>query len=606
VLLSLIDDPARRRRAALLIAAWKRLGRRSAAVLIALGSLAAAASGAAEAAVRVYPIAGSRLATPQTEIAFRGISPAQLGAVSVVGSRSGTHTGQIAGDSDGHGASFVASSRFVAGETVTVKTSLPILGGQGATFSFTIQNPAGLIQPPARRYATPRVPGDSVRYHSRPDLRPPTVRITRSDVHAQDIFLTPMRGPLQWGPMIVDRTGQLVWFLPLSGAKSLSADFRVQSYLGQPVLTWWQGYVNFGVGEGSDVIFNRRYQQIAAVQAGNGLKADLHEFTITNSQTALITSYNLVRWNARSVGGSRDQRVINCTVQEVDIRTARVLFQWDSLDHIPIADTYAKKPRSRNAPLDYFHINSVQRDFDGNLIISARNTWAVYKINYATGAVMWELGGKHSSFKMGPGTSTAFQHHATIHRGGLITIFDDGATPRVHPQSRALLERINPRKHTVTLVRELDHAPKLVAAFEGSVQLLADRHVFVGWGEQPYFTEYDAGGRELFDGRITGANSSYRAYEFAWHSQPSEPPAVAVRGAGHGRTRVYASWNGATDVAFWQVLAGPSPTSLGYVGMARRSGFETAIAVKTQQPYVAVRAVSASRQVLAVSKAVAR
>ncbi len=313
-----------------------------------------------------------------------------------------------------------------------------------------------------------------------------------------------------------------------------------------------------------------------------------------------------MRWNASSIGASREQKVLNCTVQEIDIRTGRVLFQWDSLDHVPLRDTYKRKPHSRNQLFDYFHINSVQRDFDGNLIISARNTWAVYKVNYRTGAIMWELGGKHSSFRMGPGTSIAYQHHATVHSGGLITIFDDGASPQVHPQSRGVVERINRRKRRVTLVRELDHTPKLVAAFEGSVQLLGNSHLFVGWGARPYFTEYNAGGHELFDGRIAGGNSSYRAYELPWHARPATPPAVALRRGAKGATVAYASWNGATGVAFWQVLGGPSASSLRALATARRGGFETAISVRTKQPYLAVRALDSSHRPLAVSAAVAR
>ena len=605
MLLSRGDDPARRPRAAVLSPVGRCFGALLAAVALvslALTGQALAASGQ----VRVYPIPGSRLAPVHTEIAFRNVVPSQLGPVSVIGSRSGPHAGSVLGDSDGRGVSFRPDKPFVAGETVTVKTFLRILRGRGGAFSFKIETPAGIVRPPAVRYATPRVRGDVIRYASRPDLRPPTVHIDRGDRQAGDVFLTPMRGPVQWGPMIVDRTGRLVFFAPVSGSKTLASDFRVQRYLGQPVLTWWQGYVNFGVGEGDDVIYDRHYRPLTTVQAGNGLRADLHEFTITSSQTALITSYNVVRWNAASIGASRHQKVLNCTVQEIDIRTGRVLFQWDSLDHVPLTATYKPKPHSPNQLFDYFHVNSVQRDFDGNLIISARNTWAVYKINDATGAVMWELGGKHSTFKMGPGTATAFQHHATVHAGGLVTIFDDGATPRVHPQSRGLVERINPRRHTVTLVRELDHTPKLVATFEGSVQLLGDRHLFVGWGEQPYFTEYDPHGHELFDGRIAGANSSYRAYEFSWHAQPADPPAIAVgRGRG-GRTNVYASWNGATDVGWWQVLAGSGPSGLHLVSMVRRSGFETTISFKTKQPDVAVRALDASKHVLGLSKLVAR
>ena len=590
------DDQTQRRRTIVLSRVLR------ATVIAIVGSLLPAAAASASAQVSVYPIPGSQLATVHTEITFRGVSASKLGPISVHGSQSGSHAGRIAPDSDGDGASFVPTATFRPGETVTVKTFLRVLNGHGGSFRFNIEIPDGSIYAPAIRYATPRVRGDVVRYRSEPGFAPSAIRINRQYSGAKDVFLTPMRGPLQWGPMIVDRFGHLVWFHPVSGSKTLASNFQVQRYFGQPVLTWWEGYVNFGVGQGHDVIFDRHYRPIGVVSAGNGLNADLHEFAITRRGTALITSYSLVRWNARSVGASRQQKVMNCTVQEIDIRTGRVLFQWDSLDHIPVSDTYEQRPPNGGHPFDYFHINSVQRDFDGNLIISARNTWAIYKINYHTGAVMWELGGKHSSFKMGPGTSTAFQHHAQVHSGALVTVFDDGATPQIHKQSRALLERLNLHKHTVTLVHEYDHSPSLLASFEGSVQLLANGHVFVGWGEQPYFSEFDRRGREIFDGRIVGGNSSYRAYEFAWNSQPESPPSLAVRRSTNGAT-VYASWNGATDVGSWQVLAGPTPTTLKPVATARRNGFETAISVRTKDQYFAVRALSPARRALATSAA---
>ncbi len=591
------DDQAQRLRTIV-------LSRAARAALLAAAVLLLGAGVADAGQVAVYPIPGSRLATVHTEIAFRGIAVSKLGPISASGSRSGAHPGRIAPDSDGDGASFIPSTPFDPGETVTVRTFLHVLNGRGGSFRFKIETPDGSIYPPPSRYATPRVRGDVVRYRSQPGLSPSAIRITHQYSGAKDVFLTPMRGPLQFGPMIIDRFGHLVWFYPVPGPTDLASNFQVQRFEGQPVLTWWEGYVNFGVGQGRDVIFDRHYRPLALVSAGNGLNADLHEFTLTRRGTALITSYSLVRWNASSIGASKHQKVMNCTVQEIDIRTGRVLFQWDSLDHIPVKDTYEKRPPNGGRPFDYFHLNSVQRDFDGNLIISARNTWAVYKINYRTGAVMWELGGKHSSFKMGPGTSTAFQHHANVHSGALVTIFDDGATPQVHRQSRALLERLNVHKHTVTLVREFDHSPSLVTPFEGSVQLLPNGHVFVGWGAQPYFSEYDRRGHQIYDGRIVGGNSSYRAYEFNWNSQPDTTPALAVSPKGKGAT-VYASWNGATDVDSWQVLAGSSPTSLKLVATAKRDGFETAIRVGTREPYFAVRALSSGRRALATSAAAA-
>ena len=368
------------------------------------------------------------------------------------------------------------------------------------------------------------------------------------------------------------------------------------------MLTFWQGDVPHPSGQGVDVILNRHYQRIATVHAGNGLMADLHEFTITPQGTAWITAYSLVHWDGTGVGRGKDINVLNCTVQEIDIPTGNVLFQWDSLDHIGLRDSYLAPATNPRVPYDYFHVNSVQPEPDGNLIVSARDTWTVYEINGSSGSVMWKLGGKHSSFRMGRGTRTAYQHDALMHSGGLLTIFDDGATPEVHSQSRAVLERINVRKRTATLVHEYDHRPKLLATYEGSVQRLANRHTFVGWGDAPYFTEFDRRGRQIFDGRLRGANSSYRAYEFSWEGEPTTVPDIAARTRGRDSTTVWASWNGATDVSRWRVLTGKSSKQLTRMATASRAGFETAIKVRGQRRYVAVQALASSGRVLAQSR----
>ena len=561
------------------------------AALLACGSAAAAA-----AAISVYPVPGSRVATPETQISFRGLAPSALGTISVTGSASGVHAGHLSADSDGRGASFYPDAPFAPGEVVTVRTSLPIIGGQGGTFEFTVQHPAPAVLPSDHSPA-PRRRNDVESFRSRPDLRPVAVRIRQAYSGASDIFLTPMRGPLQWGPMIVDRWGHLVWFLPLSGPTTTATNFTVQHYGGQPVLTWWQGFIN-GFGQGVDVILDHHYRRLTTVHAGNGLTADLHEFSITPQGTALLTAYRPVYWDASSVGASRNLDVLNCTVQEIDIRTGNVLFQWDSLDHVPLRDSYMPVPKPGAGAFDYFHVNSIQQSADGNLIISARNTWAVYKLDHTTGAVMWTLGGRDSSFKMGPGTRTAFQHDAILHPGNLMTIFDDGAWPKVHRQSRVVVERLKLKARTATLVRAIDHKPKVIAGIEGSAQLLGNGNIFVGWGQGGFFSDYDRRGRQIYDGRFVGPQSSYRAFEFAWHGQPDTPPALAVRRRSGGASVVYASWNGATDVARWRVLAGPSPHALRPLITARRHGFETAIGVRTERRYVAVVAIGSSGQVL--------
>jgi hypothetical protein len=552
--------------------------------------------------VSVFPVPGSAVASPQTQITFRGRPVSQLGGITVTGSRSGAHSGRLLGDSDGRGGSFVPAREFASGETVTVSTSLNILGSGQGKFQFSVAVPAGTI-PAAHWPVAKRQRGDVWYFHSRHDLAPAAVRLSRRGrTAAGDIFLAPQFGPIQDGPMILDSSGGLIFFNRLRGNDS-AADFRVQRYRGKPVLTWWQGNVSAGSGRGQEVIWNTAYKQIATVRAGNGLSADLHEFLITRSNTALITAYYPVSIDATSVHGAKRQIVLDAVVQEIDIPTGLVLFQWDSLDHVPLTDSYQHlPPRNTRQPYDYFHPSSIDVGRDGNLVISGRNVWTAYKVDRTNGRVLWNLGGKHSSFRIGPGASFAFQHDVRIRASGdrLITVLDNGAGQYIaHKQSRGLKLALNLNKMTATAITQHLHSPSLLSHYEGDYQQLGGGHDFVGWGQQPYLTEYDSRGAVVLDGRFVDSIASYRAYRLAWRGTPARRPAAAASTT-RGRTTVYASWNGATGVASWRVLGGSSPGSLRTVTTARKSSFETTITVPAQA-YVQVQALDSRGHVLSAS-----
>jgi hypothetical protein len=573
------------------------------AVLVALLMLAAEPAGGsptAGPAVSVFPIAGSRLGPPGTQIAFRGVPSNQLGKITVSGSRSGNHTGKVLPDSDGRGGSFVPDKPFTPGERVTVSTGVNIVGGQNGVFHFTVATPAARL--PNVGYPTaPRTRGDVLRFRSRPDLTPVAVDVTKRPSHTAHgyVFTAPWRGPLQSGPMVLDSNGGLIWFNPLPG-RDIASDVQVQTLNGKPVLTWWQGHFGEDFGSGEDVIDDTAYHQIEAVKAGNGLSADLHEFEITPQGTALIAIEYPVVWDASQIHQSKHAVVFDAVVQEIDVKTGLVLFQWDSLDHVPLADSYTKFRKGR--PYDFFHLNGIEQDDDGNLLISGRSVSALYKVNHSTGAVMWQLGGKRSSFKFGANASFAFAHDPRVRakHDAAFSIFDNGAgLYNVHKQSRALWLNLNFKTMTATHAREIDHSPSLLAEYAGSVQQLYNGDTFVGWGQRPYFSEYNSKGQLLFDAHFVGRNESYRTYRFRWNGYPTTRPAVAAFSSGR-TTTVYVSWNGATGVRRWRILAGTSSSSLKTATTARRTTFETAIKI-SRQSHVEVQALDGSGRVLGTS-----
>jgi Arylsulfotransferase (ASST) len=368
-------------------------------------------------------------------------------------------------------------------------------------------------------------------------------------------------GPI--GPEIVDNQGRPIWFNPITNGQS-ATDFRVQQYRGQPVLTWSQsaGIGGQAVGQTVDYILDTQYQVIATVLAGNGYDADSHEFRITPQNTALITIYNAVPYDLSSVGGPTAGYVVEGVVQEIDIESGKVLFEWHSLDHVGLDESYNPLPASPTTAgkaWDYFHLNAVSLDVDGNLLISARHTWTVYKLDRQTGAVIWRLGGKKSDFTLGPGVRFAWQHNPIAVNGNTIRIFDNesNGTP-VLPYSRVIWVNHNDSTKTATLARWFKHPDALSAPSQGDSQGLNNSDTFVGWGALGRFSEFDSRGNLLFDANVPAGYDTYRAYRFAWQGNPNDEPTATAQLQGNGSAIVHAIWNGATQVASWEVLNGSS------------------------------------------------
>jgi hypothetical protein len=570
--------------------------------------------------VTVSPGPDTRDASTSTQISFLGVPAAELADVRVSGSRTGAHSGRLAAYSQGDGASFLPTRPFAGGEHVSVRAALR----EGSrtipfTWGFTVavrDTPGSSSAAVVGVAKTPHAiataaPTDFQSFRSRPELRPPDVTVSPAARTATgDLFIAPYAGIGQYGPMILSPHGELIWFKALGPPGTRAGNFRVQEYEGKPVLTWWQDpLIADGSKTAGEVIANDAYQNIAYVRAGNGYQPDLHEFQITPQGTGLITVYDAIDCNLQGVGGPRDGAVADTLLQEIDLKTGLVMYEWHSLDHVPLTSSYSSPvTTSKHEPFDYFHINSIDVENDGDLLVDSRNTWAAYDVDPRTGRVRWQLGGKHSSFKLGPGAATAWQHDAVQQPGGAITFFDNGASPQVHPQSRAIELTLDQASMTATLTRRYEHQSPLVADSQGNVQALPGGDWTVGWGQAGYLSEINGSGQLLFDAHLPPDWESYRTFAQPWSGRPSDPPAVAAVAAGAGQrgATVYASWNGATEVASWQVLAGSSASMLKPAGSAPKTGFETAIPVAAVPvgSYVAVQALSSSGAVLGTSPTV--
>jgi hypothetical protein len=486
------------------------------------------------------------------------------------------------------------------GNTGSRMTRRQLLRSAGtATAGFALAGLAGEILAGAFAERVPAAPTPP-HWRSRPDLRIPALTVAHSEagVSADPIFIAPYNSPTgQAGAVIVDNRGEPIWENPLAG--KVTTDFRVQRYRGSPVLTWWEGSIELGHGVGEYVIVDSAYRTVRRVQAARGLHGDLHEFVITPRDTALLTSYVVTDADLSAVGGSRSGTIQDAIFQEIDLATGAVLLEWHSLDHVELAESYAPV----GADWDFCHVNSLDLDLDGNLLVSSRSTHTIYKIDRG-GEILWRLGGKRSDFQMGAGSNFAWQHHVRRQSDGTLTVFDNGATPAVERRSRGLILDIDERAMTATLRHQYTH-PRILAGSQGSVQLLPNGNVFIGWGEVPRVSEFHRSGHMLFDAVLGAKYESYRAFRLPWGALPAEAPAIAAVRAGRGVT-AYASWNGATGVHAWQLLAGPRESELRPVAIARSRGFESALtSAASAGPCFAARALDASGAPLAPSRAIA-
>jgi hypothetical protein len=555
--------------------------------------------------VSVYPQPGTISASPTTQLSFRGIAPDKLGGIVVSGSRSGMHAGRIRAHSDGLGASWVPTHRFASGESVLVLTSMPVRNAKNGDFRLRIMRVPGRVQIPNLILENINA-GAIHHFRSRPDLAAPLVTVSpgRQPTAPGLVFLSAKqkKDQKQNGPMIVDNAGRLVWFQPLPGIDA-ATDFRAQTYQGKPVLTYWRGTSRLGIGTGRLVILDQTYRPIHTIRIANGFRPDLHEFVITPRGTALFITYPIVAADLTQFGGSRQGRLVDSVIQEVDIATGLVVFEWHSYGKIPVRESFSRPVPSPNVPWDYAHTNAVEVGPTGDLLMSARNTWTVYEIDRETGVINWRLGGKRSSFKLGAGAHFAWQHDARWRSDGALTLFDNSAFPPVRKHSRALALRLDQTARTATLLSARQHPRGLLAATQGSVQELPGGDFLVGWGSQRYFTEFNAAGGVLWDARLSVGYETYRAYRTPWVGLPHTTPRAAVARLRGGGMNVYASWNGATEVASWEVLAGAAPTALAPVRTAARASFETRIPVGVTARYVAARALDATGRVLGTSPA---
>lgn len=394
--------------------------------------------------------------------------------------------------------------------------------------------------------------------------------------------------------VIADNRGRALWVYEAPKGLEIT-DFRSQTYRGKPVLTWWQGTISkAGVGIGSYLVYDAAYRKIAAVKAGHGLAGDLHEFQLTPRGTAFISAYQRVPRDLGGVGGPTHGFAYDSVVQEVDVATGKVVFEWHSLDHVRLSESLQANQEpahhaSDKRPFDYFHVNSIADGPNGTVLVSGRNTSALYLLR-RNGSVAWRLGGKRSDFGPAAAVKFRFQHDARFHGADTISLFDNGAIPKLEPYTRPLVLHLDAKAKKVRIVKRFVHPKRISSPYEGNLQLLPDGGALVGWGGVRKVTEFSPGGRVRFQLTLPYGDT-YRAYRLPWAGDPGGRPKVALDGS-----TAHASWNGKLGIAKWRVLADGKP-----VATVPWRGLETTIPLADPPKAVRVEALDALGHVLGAS-----
>jgi hypothetical protein len=461
---------------------------------------------------------------------------------------------------------------------------------------------------------------------SAPRLHPPKLRTdvkTQTSKLADGYFLVanfpnltvPGKMTGEGGPLMLDSRLQPVWVYPV-GTDLTSTNLREQTYNGKPVLTFWTGVVtNAGASTSGQVnIVDQRYRNVATIKAQAPWIISVHDAVISGGNL-WVTVYRIVPGqNLSAYGGSPTGIVYDSGVQEYSIKTGKLLYTWDALNSIPLseAEQPAPPPVAAANPWDAYHINAIQVLPGNQMLVSMRNTWAAYLINTKTNQTIWTLGGKASSFKVAGNAAFAWQHNVQMLPGNKVSLFNDnccmitgpGVFAKPNGASGGLVLSLNTGAHTASLVSSYTHKNRpLDPAFLGSMNVLPNGNALVGWGSQPYFSEYSKTGQLLLDAIWPGKDLTYRA-EFSgnWVGTPYFPPSGAARKA-KGKVTVYASWDGDTQVTSWKVLAGSNPNHLPVVARKAKSGFETAITLAKSAKVYKLQAFDAKGHLLRTSKA---
>jgi len=488
----------------------------------------------------VSPAPGARLVSPWNNVVVRygsiiDASTVDAEALSVVGSVSGSHAGEWVLSDDSKTLVFRPAAKFSSGENVRVSLvhGVKTLGGENlppVTFSFSVTTMDPKVQPP---YGLQELFGDELFWHgpridtppsssgagatvsnpceALPATYPPITLLQSNNPDPGNVFLAPffMFGTTHL--IILDNLGEPLFYRQLLNI--LAADFKLQP---NGRLTYWNSNPQ------EYRALDSSYAIVDTYATGNGYNTDIHGLQVLPNGHALLMAYDPQPVDMSLVvpGGNPNATVIGLIIQELDA-AKNVVFQWRSWDHFQITD--AVNVDLTAATIDYSHGNSVELDFDGNILISSRHMNEITKINRQTGDIIWRFGlnaRNNEFFFVNDTRGSSYQHDARRLPNGNITLFSNGNFLNP-PYSQALEYELDEQLKVATLVWEYRNSPDTFGPFMGNVQRRASGGTLIGWGgadPDPKVTDVHADGSKAYELGMTAGWWTYRAFRFTWQT----------------------------------------------------------------------------------------
>ncbi len=325
--------------------------------------------------------------------------------------------------------------------------------------------------------------------------------------------------------MIMENSGAPVWY----ERGTAHRDFKVQR---NGIITW----TNF---QGFDQNFN----YLRSYGAVNGYNTDDHELKVLENGHYLLfgvrgQSVDMTRFVSRPTGN--EYATVNETCLQEFTPEGDLIFQWRAWDNHDIRLvqywSYDDDPRTAGS-IRFTHMNSVDVDNDGHLVVSNKRVSEVTKINRDTGEVIWRLGsGQHPddpnpdpypdkrlTILNDPLDQFNVQHDIRVVGENRYSVFDNHHLDS-NPNSRAVEYEVDPNAMTATMVWE--YYGGYDSYHMGSAQRLPNGNTLINWviTSAPKVTEVQPDGNKVYEMNWSARNSkSYRVFRFPWTGVVAKP-----------------------------------------------------------------------------------